>query len=186
MAHCLPSATHLNAQRDLRLAEADVAAEQSVHGAASLHVALYFIDASELIRGLIELEPALEVALHIRVGRECVTLDFEPARIQLRELLCHILDRTAHARAGFLPVLAAELIEADGLVVAGRTDVFRDLVELSDRDIENVALVVANFDIVFYRAARFELVYALEYADTVRDMNDIVAAVKLVKAVERV
>lgn len=115
-----------------------------------------------------------------------MTLDFEPARIQLCELFCHILDRTAHARAGFLPVLAAELVEADGLVVAGRTDVFRDLVELSDRNIENVALVVANFDIVFYRAARFELVYTLEYANTVRDMNDIVAAVKLVKAVERV
>ena len=115
-----------------------------------------------------------------------MTLDFEPARIELRELFCHILDRTAHARAGLLPVLAAELVEADGLVVAGRTDVFRDLVELSDRDIENVALVVANFNIVFYRAARFELVYTLEYADTVRDMNDIVAAVKLVKAVERV
>ena len=47
--------------------------------------------------------------------------------------------------AGLLPVLAAELVEADGLVVAGRTDVFRDLVELSDRDIENVALVIANF-----------------------------------------
>ena len=113
-----------------------------------------------------------------------MTLDFEPARIQLRELFCHILDRTAHARAGLLPVLAAELVEADGLVVAGRTDVFRDLVELSDRDIENVALVVANFDIVFYRAARFELVYALEYADTVRDMNNIVAAVQFIEAVE--
>ena len=113
------------AKRNLRLAEADVAAEQSVHGAAFLHVALHLVNTSELIRGLIELEPALEVALHIRIGRKGVTLYLESARIELGELLCHILDRAAHARTGLLPVLAAELVEADGLVVAGRADILR-------------------------------------------------------------
>ena len=67
-----------------------------------------------------------------------------------------------------------------------RADVFRHLVELSDGQIEVVALVVSDFDIILDSARGLKARDALEYADTVRCVDDIFASAQLVEIVESV
>ena len=55
-------------QRDLGLAEADVAAEQAVHRDAALHVALDLVDAGDLVGRFLVLERRLKVALPLVVA----------------------------------------------------------------------------------------------------------------------
>ena len=56
-------ALHGRAQRDLRLAEADVAAEQPVHRCGGFHVALDFVDAAQLVVRLGVFEALLKFLL---------------------------------------------------------------------------------------------------------------------------
>ena len=65
-------------------------------------------------------------------------------------------------------------------------DVFGNLIELRHGHIQNVALVVEDLDIVLDRAASLELGDALEHADAVRVVHDIIAAVHLLETVKRV
>ena len=62
------NALEYRSQRDLGLAESDVAAEKSVHGIGLLHILFNFIYAAELIIRLDELKTALKIVLHINVG----------------------------------------------------------------------------------------------------------------------
>ena len=61
------NALERGAQRDLRFAEADVAAQQAVHRHFALHVALDFVDAAELVVRFFKLEMRLKVALPLVV-----------------------------------------------------------------------------------------------------------------------
>ncbi len=74
------------AHGDLGLAEADVAAEQSVHRPRALEVLLDRFGGGELVVGLVELERRLELALEIGVGEE---------RRRLRELALGVELRAA-------------------------------------------------------------------------------------------
>ena len=60
------------AQRDLRLAVADVAADQPVHRLRRLHVRLGLLDRLELVVGLAIRERALELELPVGVVGEAV------------------------------------------------------------------------------------------------------------------
>ncbi len=58
------------AHGDLGLAEADIAADEAVHGAGGFEVVFGLVDGAELVRGFLVEEGALEFALPGRVGRE--------------------------------------------------------------------------------------------------------------------
>ena len=65
---------HGGAKGDLGLAEADVAAEQSVHRHTALHIVLNLVNADNLIWGFLVLKACLKVALPLVVGGKRITL----------------------------------------------------------------------------------------------------------------
>ncbi len=66
-------------QRDLRLAEADVAADEAIHRARRLEVAVDVVDRARLVGGLVEREARLEGAVVV-VGRRQRVARRAPAR----------------------------------------------------------------------------------------------------------
>ena len=75
------------ADRHLRLAEADVAADQAVHRPRRFHVALDVADRLELVRRLDVGEGRLELLLPRRVGREGVAVAHLARGVELEQLL---------------------------------------------------------------------------------------------------
>ena len=144
------------------------------------------MDAAELVVGLVVLEPALEVGLHVDVRRERVARGLEPGGIELREFLRHVFDGGPDLAAGLLPLLGAEAIHLDSARIVFGPDVFGDEVQLRDGDVERVALGVADLQIVFGDAGDRHLLDAVEDADAVERVDDVVSLVELVEAVESV
>ena len=81
------NALHHGTQRDLGLAEANVAAQQAVHRPVGLHIVLDLGNAAELIVGLLVGKILLKLALPRVIRREGVALDLGALGIQLDETL---------------------------------------------------------------------------------------------------
>ena len=80
------------ADRDLGLAEADVAADQAVHRLGLFHVLLDVVDRDELVAGLLMREGIFELGLPGRVGAERVAGHRHPHRVEPDQLARHVLD----------------------------------------------------------------------------------------------
>ena len=138
---------HGRAQRDLGLAEADVAAQQTVHGLRRLHVRLDLLDAAQLIVRLGVGEVVLELRLPRRVGREGVAHAALALGIELDEPGGKVLGRGFRAGLCLLPLVTAELVEPDDRVLAA-ANVFGDEIKLRRRDIQRVRALIGDLDIV--------------------------------------
>ena len=167
-------AFHHRAQCDFRLAEADVAAEQSIHRHGRLHVALYLRYRAELIVGLSVAEVILKFALPLAVRREGVARQALPLGVERDELFRHVLGRALGARAGLCPFRAAHLRELDWLLFA-RSRVFRHHVELCCGDIQAVRPGVAYLYIVLFKSVHLHLDDTGKAADAVVLVYHIVA-----------
>ena len=77
---------------DLGLAEADVAADEAVHGPGPLHVGLDVVDGLGLVGRLLVGERLLHLRLPGRVGREGVPGGGHPPAVEDDELLGDLLD----------------------------------------------------------------------------------------------
>src|SRR5206468_2076486 len=99
------------ADRDLRLAVADVAAHQAVHRFRLFHVALHLLDRRQLIARLLVREGVLELALPRRVGAERVALHRHADAVQADELPRHLADGAAHTSLRARPVARAEAMQ---------------------------------------------------------------------------
>ncbi len=95
----------------LGLAEADVAADQPVHGPGPLHVRLDLLDGPELVGGLDEGEGRLELGLPRGVGAEGVAGHLEPAPVEGDQLLGDLVDRGPRLGPGLLPLRAAQPVD---------------------------------------------------------------------------
>ena len=87
--HRLPPVHHRlehGAESDLRLAETDVAHEQSVHDLALLHILFDRLDRLQLIGGLFIFEPVLELLLPHRVRGIDVPLLFLAFGIEFQKV----------------------------------------------------------------------------------------------------
>src|SRR5690606_26822340 len=121
--------------RDLRLAVADVAADQAVHGDRLLHVLLDLGDGGQLVGRLRVGEGVLQFPLPGGVGAEGVPGGGQPRAVQLDQVGGDLLDGLLGARLGLGPVGAAEPVQGGGLA----TDVLGDLFQLVGGDVEPVA-----------------------------------------------
>ena len=117
-------AFHHRPQRDLGLAEADVAAQQPVHRAVGFHIPFDFLHAAQLVVGLLIGERLLEFTLPVVVRREGVALLPLALSVQMDESRRQVLGRRLGAGARLCPVGAAQLGQAHLFMVAA--DIFRD------------------------------------------------------------
>ena len=128
------------AQRDLGLAEADVAADQPVHRLAGAEIVDDVVDGAVLVLGLLIRETVGEggvagVGLGDRARAE------RALGGDLDQFAGDRADPLLHPRLAPLPGLAAEPVERDALAVAA---VARQYVDILDRDVELVAAGIVS------------------------------------------
>ena len=163
------------AQRDLGLAEADVAAEQPVHRPPRLEVSLDVGEGRALVRRQVVRERLLELALPDGVGAAGVGPRRAPPRVELQQLLGHLLDRRADLAAPALPPRAAEPVERRDRVPGAA--VLLDQVEARHRHVELVAGGVLDEEHLL--AGRLAAREAEVSADAVVHVDDEVAELQV-------
>ena len=183
--HLAPRARDLEraAQRDLGLAEADVAADQPVHRPIRLEVVLDRLDRARLVLGLRVRERGLEPrhpALVAEVRLAGVRLAL---RVQGEQLARELVHGDARTRLERLPGLAAELGERGRARVG--TDVARDLAELVVRHEQLVLAAELQLDVVAGDAGDGLDVEAQELPDAVVLVHDVIARPQVGEARER-
>ena len=123
------------ADRDLRLAEPHVAADQAIHRTRALHVALGRLDRAELVLGLLPRELGLELALPIAVGRERDARRGITHRLHAEHLRRKVADRILGIGDLALPTLAADRRERR--LARARTHVLLHQRDLADRHVQH-------------------------------------------------
>ena len=167
------------ADSDFSLTEADIAADESVHGAVALHVSLDRLCGLELVGGILVDEAGLQLVLHVGIGGEGVTLLRAATRIEAYQLARHVL----HLRLGaFLhthPCATAELayLRRDTLLAA----IFRELVESMDGDKNESVVLEKDLNHLLRAAVDVGLDETSEAAYAVVDVDDVVVYLNLVQ-----
>ncbi len=164
---------------DLGLAEADIAAQQAVHGFRLLHIGLDLRYGLQLVVRLLIRERILELALRAVIRRESEALGVAALRVDLDELLGDVLDRFPGACLRLGPFRAAHAMQARHLALGA--DVFLQLADLVRRHVQLVIAAVFDMQVVAVDAADLERHDAEVFADAVIDMDDIVARLDLTK-----
>ena len=100
-----------SAHRNFGLAITDVAAQQAIHGELRLHVALHVGDGLRLVLGFAVFERIFELLHPLGVGGKDVTPRRLALRIELEQLVGHVLHRLAHAGFRLAPCLRAQMIQ---------------------------------------------------------------------------
>src|SRR3954471_7346932 len=134
------------AERDLRLAVADIAADEAVHRLRALHVGLDLLDRLALVGGLLPREGGLELSEPVGVLGERVAVAAAALGVEVEQHAGERLGGAARARLHRLPRLAAEL--AQRRVAAAGADVAADLRELVDRHEDAVGAGELELEVV--------------------------------------
>ena len=137
----------------------------------------------QLIVCLRVLKALFKLLLQRRIRRKRKAGPSFPLGVELDEPRGQVLCRRLGLSLGFLPLVAAELIELDGCVLAA-ADVFGDQVELCGGDIERVAALIGDFDIVLDNTVDLHLLHADVAADAVVFMHDQVARRQVGEGIE--
>ena len=159
---------------DLRLAVAHVPADQAVHDSVALHILLGGGDGGELILRFLEGEHFLKFLLPDRILTEGKALLLLPYRIQLHQILCHLVHGTAHPRLGTGPFLGAQLVQLRCLGGIRRS-ILLDHIQAGGEHVQISAVPVGNLDIVLDGAVHLHLFNALIDSEPVGFMHHIVA-----------
>ena len=165
--HC---AFERSSERDLGLAVADIAAKKAVHDSVGFHVALYLLDARQLIGGLLVGEAQFKPLLPIGIRGKGIASNAAAFSVELHKVEGKLLNALTGAVDGLLPFGRAELGELQLFLVTA--DVFLYPVELVGRDIDFVAALIEKLDIILGCAERGEGLNPGEPADTVYLMDD--------------
>ncbi len=164
-------------QRDLGLAEPDVAADQTVHRHRGFHVTLDRLDGAQLVGVSWKGTRELHVALPRRIGSEGVARRRPPSLVQHDELLGDLGDRRAHLGLGAAEIGAAHLVELGRL--AARVE--PDRVDLVRGHVELVAAAVLEQQVVPLHPAHGPGDHAVETADPVHLVHDMVAHLQVLE-----
>jgi len=160
------------ADGDLRLAVADVAADETVHRVRRLHVVLDVVDGLGLVLGLLEGKGVLEPPHELAVGWEGVAGDRLAGGVELEELTGHLDDRPAGPRLDGRPARAAEPVERRH--PGAGADVPADLADLLVRDEDAVLALVLEQQVVARDASDGARLDAGEAGDAVVLVDDVV------------
>ena len=180
-------AVHRRSERgadgDLRLAEADVAADEPIHRTRRLEVLLHLLDRALLIGRLAVRERRFEplqplVPEVVRIARRLL-----PLRVEREQLARELADRRARARLEVLPRLAAELRERGRRCVGA--DVSRHLADLLVRDVQAVVTAKREQQVVARDAGDCLRLEAEQLADAVVLVHDVVAGAQVGERLKR-
>src|SRR3954470_8829985 len=169
-------------ERDLRLAVADIAADEAVHRLRALHVGLDLLDRLALVGRLLPGEGGLELSEPVGVLGERVAVAAAALGVEVEQLAGELLGGAARARLHRLPRLAAEL--AQRRVAAAGADVAADLRELVDRHEDAVGAGELQLEVVAGDAADRLRLEARELGDAVVLVDDDVAGPQVGEASE--
>ena len=167
--------------RDLGLAEPDVAAHQAVHRVGPLHVALDVVDRAALVGRLDVRERVLHLVLPRRVGPERVAVGVDPLLVEHDELLGDLAHRRPDLALRLGEVAAAEAVQRRRLAA----DVLAQRVDLVGRHVQLVAALVGDEQVVALDAADRALDHALVLADAVLVVHDVVAGLEVLEEARR-
>ena len=157
-----------------RFAVADIAAEEAVHGAGRLHVALDVSDGVELIVGFGVVEGLFKLHLKLVVNVESGSLGGLTLGVELKEFVGHVGHGFLDASLGLGPLLGAEFVEhGRGASVGGA--VFLDEVEAREGHVETGLIGELEDHELDGDAVLLNLFEADVTADAVLDMDDVVA-----------
>ena len=171
------------AQRDLGLAEADVAADQAVHRVRRLEILLHRFDRCALVLRLAVWKLVLELLdpLVLHVVRDpglglalCVELQQFPG---------HLAQMSARARLQVVPCLAAELRESRRLRIGA--DVTADLADLLVRNVDPVVSAIGEQEVVARDACDLLRLEAEQLRDAVVLVHHVVARAQVGEALKR-
>ena len=171
------------AHGDLRLAEADVAADEPVHRARRFEVLLHGLDRALLILGLPVRELGFEALQPVRAEVEGVPQGLLTAGVEREELARELTDGMFGPGLEKRPRLAAELRERRGLRFG--SDVARHLADLLVRHVEPVVAAKAEEEVVARDARNLLRLEAEELADSVVLVDDEIAAAQVGERLQR-
>ena len=98
------------AHGDFRLAVADIATKQAIHGLRQFHVAHDVGDGLGLVFGLAEFERVFEFAYPLVSRREGMAFGQLARGVELEQFVGHVLHGLAHASLGLGPGRSSEMI----------------------------------------------------------------------------
>jgi hypothetical protein len=165
------------AQRHLRLAEADVAADQAVHRLRAHQVLDHGVDRGALVGRLLEAEAGCEGLVVVRRIAVRVALARGPARVERQQLgrgVAHLLGGLA---LGLLPLARAELVQR--CFVGRHAGVAADQVQLRHRHIQRGLVRVFEVQELARPVAEVDVQQPLVAPDAVVDMHHRVADLEL-------
>ena len=171
------------AHGDLRLAEADVAADEAIHRPRRLEVLLHVLDRALLVRclavGELRLEPLEPVVAEVvRLAGRLLAL-----RVEREQLAGELADGCARTILEVLPGLAAELRERRRRRVGA--DVARHLADLLVRDVQAVLAAEGEQQVVARDAGDRLRLEAEELPDAVVLVHDVVAGAQVGERLQR-
>ena len=165
------------AQGHFCLAEADIAADQTVHRLARSHVAQNALDGGRLVHGFFKAEALGEQFVIADRKLERVTLARGPLGVEIEQFCRGVAYLLRGLAAGLVPLARAELVKRRcigiGAAVAG------DDMQLGDRDVERAFARVLEMEKLHFPIAHVHVDQAVVAANPVLGMDDRIAIAQL-------
>ena len=169
---------HDRTQRDFGFSEADIAAQQAIHGAFGFHILLDFLHTAQLILSFLMFECRFKFMLPAVILLEGIAALALALCIQRNQIDCQFLDCGLCLAARFLPFGTAQFVEPHASAlrrIRTRTDVFGNQIQACRRNIQKIRTGERNLDKVLIRALYPHALHADKPADAMVFMYDQIA-----------
>ena len=168
--------------RNLRLSEAHIAADQAVHDLRTFHVPLGSLDGKKLIFCFFKRKHFFKLSLPYRIRTVHKALLFLPCRIKLHQLFCNALHCFFHPGPGLIPFLTSQFIQLRCLCIG--PGILLDHIRLSGQHIEIASSAVLDLHIVLGYPIHLNLFNSPVDPQSVTFMNHIISDIQFCKILD--
>ena len=160
------------AQSYFGLAVTHIATDEAVHRRRLFHVLLDLVDHAQLILGFLVGKSSLQFGLPLGVGWERMAGDRFASGVQVQKFLGQFVGRALGSGLRLVPTAVAQAIKRR--VYSIWTDPFAQPVGVVHRYVERVAVGIGHQQVLSFHPAQVTNDQALEPADAVVEMHDVV------------